>query len=775
MEAVGMNSLLNIREITLKRISLLPMMISLFFVSASMFVFQVTLIRVFSPMLRYHFVFMLTSMAIFGLGIGGIISYRLGKQYSKAQLASQLPGWLIVLASSYILSFSLIYKLPFMDQFVIYSTIAAFPYVAGGIFLSIVFMEMAEDSHKLYFADLLGAGIGSIMVVLLISKLGIVNTVLIVAGFAVLSSMILAVSLFNRKQIVIPICAVIILGLIGTFQPGVKQFERRFTGYFTSPFTSLYRLRTSNTDHKLEDWYWDAYSRTDVIDNNIIPGSKIVTIDGGSNSMMFQFDGDLNKVQNLKSDLNYLPFEMGKNDKILLIGSGGGKDILLSLLAGSKDIDVVEINEGSVRMARKYEEYNGRIYDREGVNVFIQDGRNFIKQTQEKYDHIYLAQVMTDATETVGYSLAENFIYTKEAVMDYWKALQDDGRLSFSLHDDRDMARLLFTILVALEEFGFSESQIRKHIVAVNQGVNSSSSESVHMPLVVIKKSPYTQEEMIKLIGLIKSNKHVPLYLPYEAENGFLRQFHQVSATKKLAHNQQRLNLTPTTDNRPYFFDFERGIHYTLLVLLGGILMIGLLLFKPIFKMNSLRRSPYYFIGLGIGFMLIEIPMIQKFTLLLGHPTRSFIVILIALLTGGGAGSLLGGWKKFSWKDRYLPLMMVPLFTAGVYLFSNGLMNRWVVSSLIVRVLISIGLLFPLGFFMGMPFPLGIRILKQVKNERAVPLMLGINGTMSIGGSVLAVIISMKFGLSYSLAMGGFIYLLLFLSMPLYEKDWKVS
>jgi len=493
MGITGINSLhkiflthMTIHKNTLKNIPRIPLLISLFLVSTSLFVFQVTLTRVFSPMLRYHFVFMVTSMAIFGLGIGGIIAYSLGIKFSKPQLASQLSGWLIVLTSAYILSFSLIYKLPFMKYFVIYSAIAAFPYVIGGIYISLIFKEMSEASHKLYFADLLGAGVGSLIVVVLINQLGIVNTVLIVAGFAVTASMIMSFYLLDKKQMVMPICVAIILGLVGIYQQGVKNFERKFTGYFTSPETSLYRLRSTNADHRLADWIWDAYSRTDIIDNNIVPGSKIITIDGGSNSFMFQFDGDLRKVQDLKSDLNYLSFTMGENNKTLLIGSGGGKDILLALLAGSRDIDAVEINRGSVRMARKYAEYNGSIYDRDEVSLFIQDGRNFIKQKQEKYDHIFLAQVMTDATETVGYSLAENFIYTKEAVKDYWKALKDNGRLTFGLHGDKDMTRLLLTISETLEEIGIAKSQISKHVVVVNNGAHKASPDNINMPLVVI-------------------------------------------------------------------------------------------------------------------------------------------------------------------------------------------------------------------------------------------------------------------------------------------------
>lgn len=715
-----------------KENSKVALLVSLFLVSISLFVFQFTLTRVFSPMLRYHFVFMLTSMAVFGLGIGGLIAYRLGKKCSKHELDFQLSGWLIILASLFILSFSLIYKLPFLNQFAVYSAIAALPFIAGGIFISLVFMRMSENSHKLYFAQMAGAGVGSILVVQFINNLGIVNTVLIVAGLSAICSLIISFYLSKNKQKVIAVCAVITLGLIGSFQQGIKQFERRFTGYFTSPVTSLNRLRSSNIKHRLEDWAWDSYSRTDIIEIVDAPLSKIIAIDGGSNSTMFRFDGDLDKFQNLKSDLMYFPFLLGENKKTLLIGAGGGKIILQALLAGSKKIDVLEINRGTVRMAGKYAEYNGWIYDREEVNVFIQDGRNFVKQTREKYDHIYLSQAMSDAAGTAGYSMAENFIYTREAIEDYWNALGYNGRLTFILHGSKDMTRLISTVLETLKEFGIKKNQISKHIVIINDGSYTGNPDAINIPVVTIKKTPFTQYKMTKLINLIRTNKYGTLHLPYIADRGFIDQFLQITNKNKQFYNYSSLNIDPTTDDRPYFYDFNRGINYTLLTLLGG-------------------------------------------TLFLGHPTRSFTVIMAALSTGGGIGSLVGEWKKFLWKDRYLPLILVPLSMVLVYSLYYGVINKWIVSTMAIRIFISFVLVFPLGFFMGMPFPLGIKILKQKNHENAVPLMLGLNGTMAIGSSVLAVIISMKIGFSYSLAAGGLIYLLLFLIMPIYEKGWMVN
>ncbi len=279
---------------------------------------------------------------------------------------------------------------------------------------------------------------------------------------------------------------------------------------------------------------------------------------------------------------------------------------------------------------------------------------------------------MSHAAEAVGYSLGENYIYTKEAVRDYLEVLGDDGRLTFVLHGQKHTTRLVLTVMETLEEIGIKKSQISDHLVIINNRDNLEGPNAINMPVVVIKKSPFTQSEMEGLFALIETSTHQPIHLTYFA---------------------------------------------------------------------------------GLGFMLIEIPMIQKFTLILRYPTRAFAVILVALLTSGGIGSLLGGWKRFLWKDRYLPLIFIPFITVLIFGLYNVMIDRLHVSDILIRVVVAFIIIFPLGFFMGMPFPRGIKILKQKNYENAVPLVLGLNGTMSIGGSVLAVIISMKFGISYSLTV----------------------
>jgi MFS family permease len=750
-----------------------PFVASLFLTSISLFVYEVTTTRIFSPVLRYHFVFLLTSMAIFGLGVGGVIAYYWFRRFGEQRITAHLPGWQLVLAASYILSFSLMYKLPFITFSITYALIAALPFVAGGISVSLLFMIMPENSNILYCADLMGAGIGSAVVIVFLNRLSVVTTVLIITGFAAVSALILTVFLGERKQAVIPLAILLVFSFLGISQPLIRQFERRFTGYFTSPLTMLTRLRVSNQAHRLEDWVWDAFARTDLIDAESYPRSKLLTIDGGSTSEMIRFNGNLSEVNYLRRDLEFLPFALGPNRSVLLIGPGGGKDIVLSLLGGSQEIHAVEINPGTIRLARKYASYNGGIYDREEVRVHVQDGRNFVQQSRRTYDLIYLARVMSDAAGIVGHALAENFIYTREAIRDYWGRLADDGKLTFVLHGDQDLARLLRTVRLALEEEGLTESQVKARVAVADHG--SHPGEGTHMPLVVIQKSPLGEQEISSLNRWVEAGGHQLVYLADGGHESFWQRYIRgtlISITP--SGRTRKTRLTPTTDDRPYFYDFMPGIHNDLLVILAAVVLIFLVFFRPSLQKGGLRRSPYYFIGLGLGFMLIEIPLIQQFTLFLGHPTRSFFFTLVSLLAGGGLGSLAGGWRRLRWKRRYLPLCLVSLTASGVYGSFQMVIGGWPVPSAGLRAALVVLLTFPLGFFMGMPFPFGLKELKKENLEPVIPLMWGINGTMSVGGSTLAVILSMKVGSSYALMLGGAIYLALFWFMPLYERAWKV-
>ena len=748
-------------------IPMLLLMFSLFITSLSLFVFQIVLTRLLSPMLQYHYVFLLTSLAIFGLGIGGLITYKLSIKNTIEQMKEYLPVWLFLLAASYIIVFVLIFKLPYMNFIYVYSILAIFPYIIGGMFISSVFHMIPSKSNRLYFSDLIGSALGSMVVIYFLNDIGVTNTVLLISWLVALSSISMAYVIGRRPLTIISMVFAAAILLTGTFQQSIGNFELKFNGYFSSPSTLLASYRAANTNAFLEDRVWDAFSMTDLIKFGENESEMTIIMDGGSNSRMIRIEGDISEYQALKDDLNYLPFTVGKQDKVLLIGPGGGLDVVLALLGGSKEIDAVEINAGSVELVKKYSEYNGNIYNRDNVNVYIQDGRNFVKETDKKYDTIYLSQVMTGTADTVGYALAENFIYTKEAVKDYFNSLNSDGKLAFILHDAQDLTRMIFTALETLKEIGIPKEHIAEHFIVINRAMSGNGNhQAIHYPLLLISKSPFSLEQVEQINNKAEENNHLPLYVPGMTENNPVRVFMDHYADPDALYSQLTFNAKPTSDNKPFFFDFNKGISPILLILLAVVAVIASLFLRSLAKNRKLRKPSLYFMGLGLAYMLVEIPLSQKFSLLLGHPSRSFVVIMTALLLGSGLGSLFGGLKIFRRRNRYIPLLIVTLLIITVNMLSTAFIDQWFIPSLNARVIITFLSLLPLGFFMGMPFPFGLKAISMHTNDNSIPLVWGINGILSVGGSVLGVIMSMKLGFSFSLGLGALIYLLLFVFMP---------
>ena len=744
-----------------KTLPLNSTLLSLFISSLTLFVFEIVITRVFSPMFRYHFVFLISSTAVFGLGLGGFVAYKLLEMFT-IDIRRILSRLQFLQGLSYIISFFLIYKLPFLHNYLFYSLIAGIPFVAGGCFIAIIFLSLSKASHKLYFADLLGAGAGSIVTIVLLNNAGITGSVMLISLMVFGIAGYYSFKLKDYKITVISSLVFLVLLGMSLNREAVKDFEEQFTGYYTSPLTSLATFKEGGFNFEVVDFVWDAYSRTDLLRvGNAENTINFLTIDGGANSQMVQVPISKDDLQMLYNDLNYIPFLLGENKNVLLIGSGGGKDVQLALLAGSENIHAVEINKGSIELVRKHTNNFQNIYDQPGVQTFIQDGRNFVKQSTLDYDLIYMAQVMSGAAEIGGYALSENYIYTKEALADYWQSINDNGRIAFVMHDGRDLTRIILTIQEVLSEMGFTQKEIENRLIVANRTENGGSSGEAHMPLVVLSKALYQDRELTIVRDSLLLSHNQPLYLPTGQYADF---WVQIETLKNLS------GFKPVYDDSPYFYSFSNGIELNLLIILLLSVLIALVFYFPAKQKHNLTISPLYFAILGMSFMLIEIPLIEIFNLYLGHPTRSFVVTLSALLLSGGIGSLVGSNKKILLiRNKYVPLLITAMLSLGVFEVSKYLQTEMIVKSLGMRYGVVFLLLFPLGFFMGMPFPFGIKILGEAKKEKTIPLIWGINGTTSITGSVLSVVVSMQFGFSYSLILGAILYLLLFFPMPIFK------
>jgi len=527
---------------------------------------------------------------------------------------------------------------------------------------------------------------------------------------------------------------------------------------------------------KIIETRWSAFGQTDLVRYDNSPEYMDIYVDGTAGTPMFKFNGDLSNpdsvVNRLKIEFpGYFPFMFlkdGEKDSALIIGPGGGRDILLAAMGGVKKITAVEVNKDLVEMVRDYSWYNGHIYNGFGnVNIIVDEGRNFLRRQKENFDIIMLSLPVTNTSRSrEGYALTENYLLTTDSINDYLNHLTENGRLVIVGHGDLSMLRLLSISLATLGKRGLDSTRAMKHMYLVGSRL---------YPVFVLKKTPFLQEEIFPRYRAMFKFGYDPLssYFPFIQRWGTLnpalmslgrglRIFDEVlNEVEKLGHD-----ISPVSDNSPFFYKFENGIpkpvSRVFVFSIVSILVI-ITVWSSLLQNNRYRIRKYsnktdkatnpilhvvIFLMLGMGFMMVEISLIQKFVLFLGRPVLSMTVLLFSILGGAGMGSF---WSKSVATDRSVKTITTAAFVTAIllllYTFAlKSIFSYFLGLDLAYRVLITVGLVIPLGFAMGFPFPLAIRFLKERLIDYLIPLMWGINGISSVMGSALTVIIAIDFG-----------------------------
>ncbi|HHY35833.1 MAG TPA: hypothetical protein GX510_09450 [Firmicutes bacterium] len=723
-----------------------------FIVSGSLFALEFLLTRIFSYLLWYHYVFMVVSGAVLGLGLGALWVQRRMAGYHRGRVSLLTLG--MALMMSYVVIIAVLYLNLFGFFPLVYMLLAMVPFAVGGAITSAIFTVLASRAHGAYFLDLLGTAAFTFASLFVLNNYGMVASLLfLLAAFALMEVLL---CLLENKRGLCFLFAAVAAGAVFTASLKWPVVEQNFGYLLKSQKLGLY-VQGQGENTRIEFTKWDWFSRTDVVEAGDVE-KKGILMDGGSLSLMYRFNGDLTMVSKLKDTAAFLPYVLQNRPKVLVIGSGGGRDILLALLAGSLDITAVEINPGAVDAVTRFASYSGDLYNLPQVKTIIGDGRNYIEITDDYYDTIYLSLVMTQAAGAGGLALSENYVFTKEAIAAYLEHLRDDGQLVFLVHDEDYMTRIVATALVVFEDMGIPyRDAIKQMSIVASQPETSLHYEGhAHYPVVIIRKQPFTEGEIRVLSETASRNGLAPVYVPGRFESQFLP-LSSYSGARDLIR-ATRANVSPTTDDRPFFYNFQRGLPFPIYVVSGLALYIVMKLFLPHYKRlkTGERKLANYFFLLGVGFMTVEVALIQKNALLLGHPTRAFVITVPLLLASSGLGSLCS--KRLSCRTESLTALLSTeiLISAGLYrtvLYKNLLLPE---SKAFVAAVIPLSL----GFLMGMLFPRGITKLHLSGRSTLVPFMWGVNGVASLLGSCLAMGSAMYFGFTFSLLLASGVYYL---------------
>lgn len=768
----------------------LSVLVGIALLSAGVISLEISFTRVFSAVLRYHFVFLVISIAICGLGIGSMLC-SLFKKPKNIPLGwvVNLFGWSAVI---YLVIFfkMILPKTP--ESLWLIASLVIFPFIFAGVFLAGLFSQMPEKSNKLYAFDLVGAGLASFLIISILNNFGAINSCFFAAIIGVLAGLF-----FEKSRIVSIVSTVFIVALlfynVKNNWLDIPPLPTNDTTYAKALFTEI-----GNEDKvKIIHTEWDAFARTDVVKDKIMGDNILLVYTNGHVPTRLIRYSPATKKYAVEPNIADVAFELKKPKRVLCIGPGGGLDVLLAKNSGAKEIDGVEINP-AIEKIMKLEEFikfAGKPYEMKGVNLVTTDGRTFVKHTDKKYDMIFLSLTKT-GTGTFGIALVEGYIYTLEAFEDYLDKLNQDGAFVFVTDSFLMNIRLFNTAIEALmHKYNLTLKQALCH-VALIAVPEKQRFRNPYAYALIVGQHPFTKTEQKRLFDLCLQHKYFPFFIPGHViapdfqpllkPNATLDSFTESFYKNWKADFVKRrgiknpdsvplLNLKPVTDNKPFFLDFSCGIPPMLIPLLVGALSLLVVLSGGMYvgavmldKKDGKAKWQHpillllaYFFALGVAFMMVEIPLIQKMILILGHPTYALTVVLFFLLSGAGAGSYIAGLDKFKTVKKFNQVIcLVVAIACTILVFYLNMPHGLVLSfPLAGRIFWSGALSFGLGIFLGMPFPVAMKALGKF-NAKYIPWMWCINGFSSLLGSILAAIGAKIIGFHMVFLVGCIFYLL---------------
>jgi len=756
---------------------------------------ELALTRLFSVVLFYHFAFLAISIALLGLGAGGVFAYLLKGRLAGLNtrtLAARLcmaNSVVVVVVLEIVLHVPVALEVSWgnFSRLTALYLAAAVPFFLTGLLFAVVFARETRRIPRLYGADLCGGALACLAVVPLLNWVGGPNVILVAATAMAAAGAIWADSRVHRRNAGLLVLALV--ALTGANYSGRLIDVVYAKGMFRDPAW-------------VEFARWNALSRVEVDRQG---QAKAIVIDADASTYIM--NADLGHWQgtvwehNLMAAPPALANVLRPHGEFAIIGPGGGVDVLRAVANGSPSITGIEINPiiATTIMRERYADYALHLYERPDVHIHVTDGRSYLRSTAQHFDVVQMTLVDTWASTAAGaFALSENNLYTVEAFREYFDHLKPEGMIAITRWEFRHPREALRVVAVAMEALHrLGVANPARNFIVASQGELDADG----IPVVVLaKKTPFTAAEETAVITHFDHYSELdPLYLPSQPGHNPFSDLIASNDPYAFARSYA-YNVAPVTDNAPFFFftlkagqilgekglregidwKVNLGVLVLLLVLVISLVAVLAFLVLPLaLRSGKSRQSPLpllYFVAVGLGYILVEIAFIQRFVLFLGHPTYALTVVIFLLMLSSGAGSLFS--RK--WLPR-TELLWVPLALVVATLLADVFFLPSRLASLVglpfgLRLVVSGVILVPLGFVMGMPFPTGLRALAAAPapefpaglgaSDNAVEWAWAMNAAASVLGSVSAMVIAIQFGLTVTLACGAAAYLLALALMP---------
>jgi hypothetical protein len=820
----------------------------IFVLAASVVLLEIALTRVFAITMWHHFAYMVVSIALLGFGAAGsILTFqRQGlrdepplRALSLLSIAYGLStvAMLWVATSLRIDTLAIWNDTSNVGKLALLYVAVLVPFLLAGAAVGLALSRFAEHVNTLYFADLVGSALGGMVSTLLLAHVGSGATVLWAGGFGVLASVFFAAATSRAMQVGAAVGLVGAALVVASFSGGIAALgipsrtwaipyapDKEFVGW--SGVDQAVRLYSATAEVAVGP----SIQIPPLLGGNFghvdagIVTARAVGQDGTAPTMLFEHAADLSRfpfLDDSQAGTAYvaLAAEHRTPENVLVIGVGGGIDVMIALANGAAQVTAVEINSGMIEMVtHRFADYIGRLFERgiggpgDHIELVHGEGRAFARRSTDRFDVVQLSGVDSfTALNTGAYSLAESYLYTTDAVKDLYGHLRDGGIINFSrfLLDGarmpRETLRLANIAATALRQLGIDDPA--SHLL-VFQGINWAST--------MIKRGPFTAAQVETLAAFAEREGFQGLVFdplapafspepsPGTASDATLRRYfwnvlRGDEAARRAFERDYPYDISATDDDAPFFFNYYRysGLlrgtgmadrqagrwdryhadfpvgHMVLIASQAQIMLLALV--AILWPVRALERHGVdtrgkwhvfgYFAGLGAGFMCVEIVLMQKLILFLGHPIYAVTVVLSSLLAFAGLGSLASA--RIAVVDRHalrrLALAVVVVLL-GVNVLLRTVLPLGLGLELWARVVCAVVLLAPIGFVLGMPFPSGVRIVRE-RSPQLLPWAWAINGFLSVFASIGCITLSMAIGFSAVLLVVVAIYAMGFASM----------
>ncbi|MBN1609630.1 MAG: class I SAM-dependent methyltransferase [Polyangiaceae bacterium] len=743
--------------------------------------------RLLSVLTWYHLSFFAVSVAMLGMAAGAVTVYLGRDRFENDRARRALAGYARAFAISIPLSHLVNVSVPLVNEVSTNGTLSLFitsvalasPFYLSGVVVTLALTRIPGPIGAVYAVDLLGAALGSLLVVPLLATDNITTAILLAGALAALGALSFEKWL-GRPAVGATAVLAVALGALAIVNGSVRspvrilfpKGEYRPTAAIQKEDWTIHGQVVQYRHEVGQPPLWSAISPPTGWP---LTGSTLLLVDGHAGTRMTAWDGNPASLDWTQRDVTSLPYHIRPRGKVAVIGVGGGRDVLTAIAAGSTEIQGIEINSAFTELLKGRGRDYAKIVGRPGVEIVHDEARSFLTRSPRRYDVIQMSLIDTWAATGAGaFTLSENGLYTVEAWQVFLSRLEAGGVLSvsrfFAEADASETSRLMALATAALLRSGSGPPE--KNLALISLG---------NLATLLVSNQPLSARDLDRLRQSAADYRFRLLLMPgAEGNVALLERIAQCRSESEIQEvvKDERFDYTPPTDERPYFFNLlkpsqllhpgalgsqQAGVisgNLTATVTLGILLLVVAVLvlaviIGPLIQAGYRGLAPrqfgagvVYFGLIGTGFMLTQIGFMQRFSVYLGHPTYAVVIVLFSMILATGAGSALSDRIGVESGLKWVAVMPVAtaLVLLAVALLIPSVTERTVEYGLAIRALLTCALVVPLSAMLGTFFPLGMRLLGRLSPE-ATAWMWGINGATGVLASVIAVAVSMWSGI----------------------------